>query len=502
MADKKIPVPNTEPANATRQELSPTVPLTEEVGVAGVKISHGYVYDDFLTNLQGKQGRKVYREMSDNDSTVGSILFAIEMLIRSVPWQVKFNEGDIEASTIATPYDAETSDISNRVIDNPETAIEFVEGVLFDDMEHTWNDFIDQVLSMLVFGWQYTEIVWKRRMGLRPKNPRLSSIFNDGLIGIRKLADRSQETLDRWIIDEKGTLYGMVQDHPYSGEQHYIPMSKAMLFRPKVNKESPEGKSILRNAYRDWFFLKNLQEIEAIAIERELNGLPVMYVPGTVLSDPAKKSQFERVVRDVKLNEQGGLVLPSDLWADPQGEKLTSERRYQLELLTSDGSRAIDTDKVVTRYQQSIARTVLASFIMFGSSGRGTLNQSTKNLTDLFTAAIQGWVDNIASTVNRNLLPKLWAVNALDPKWMPYISPGNVSPEDLDTLGKFVNDLGKAGVSITDEDTVNFLRDAAGMPDAPESDFFEDGSIITPEEEEVAAPVITKSKRTRRIIRK
>jgi hypothetical protein len=42
-------------------------------------------------------------------------------------------------------------------------AVAFLEGILFDDMSHTWDDFVANVLTMLTFGWQYTEICWKRR---------------------------------------------------------------------------------------------------------------------------------------------------------------------------------------------------------------------------------------------------------------------------------------------------------------------------------------------------
>lgn len=37
-----------------------------------------------------------------------------------------------------------------------------------------------------------------------------------------------------------------------------------------VREKDPEGKSILRNAYRSWYFKKRIQEIEGIGIEATL----------------------------------------------------------------------------------------------------------------------------------------------------------------------------------------------------------------------------------------
>ncbi|MGI6498023.1 MAG: hypothetical protein ACOX0U_04265 [Oscillospiraceae bacterium] len=52
-----------------------------------------------------------------------------------------------------------------------------------------------------------------------------------------------------------------------------------MIFRTKSRKGSPEGRSILRNAYRSWYFKRRIQEIEGIGIERDLAGFPTLTAP-------------------------------------------------------------------------------------------------------------------------------------------------------------------------------------------------------------------------------
>src|SRR4051812_8376960 len=60
-----------------------------EIGRSGLRYRSGIVTEEFLTELKGKDGRKVIREMMDNDSIIGSMLFAISMLIRQAKPRIK-----------------------------------------------------------------------------------------------------------------------------------------------------------------------------------------------------------------------------------------------------------------------------------------------------------------------------------------------------------------------------------------------------------------------------
>ena len=56
--------------------------MPKEIGRIGVKRYGGRFYEEFLRELQGINGVRVYEEMSENDDVVGSILFAIKMLMQ------------------------------------------------------------------------------------------------------------------------------------------------------------------------------------------------------------------------------------------------------------------------------------------------------------------------------------------------------------------------------------------------------------------------------------
>jgi len=169
-----------------------------ELGVTGLKRHNGFIDEEFLRELQGTKGIEAFKEMRDNEPVIGSMLFAIEMLIRQVPWSVR-----------------EASD-SNADME----AADFMQSNL-DDMSMTWADTISEILSMLPFGWSFHEIVYKRRLG-----EKTNSRFNDGRVGWRKLPIRSQETLFEWKFDQEGGIAGMVQQAPPDFKIREIPIEK------------------------------------------------------------------------------------------------------------------------------------------------------------------------------------------------------------------------------------------------------------------------------------
>ena len=64
----------------------------DEVGTSGLKQYSGWVFDDFLGELQGREAAWRYREFMDNDATAGGFLFMIEMLAQRVDYSVEGGE--------------------------------------------------------------------------------------------------------------------------------------------------------------------------------------------------------------------------------------------------------------------------------------------------------------------------------------------------------------------------------------------------------------------------
>ena len=422
---------------------------TRELGAAGNYGRDDQLRpDEFLPKLRGLNATRTFREMKDNDPTIGAILMAFEMLLRAAEFRV---------------------DAANESPEAEEGKL-FVEQC-FNDMEGTVDDFLAEVLTFLPFGFSVFEVVYKIRSGRNTEDPARYSQFSDGRYGIRKLAPRAQWTIDRFLTDENGTIVGVRQSAlSLKLGSVDIPASKMLHFRTSTVNNDPSGRSILRNAFTSYHYASHIQMIEAIAVEREMNGIPVGKIPSEYLGESASAAQqgftnaFKKILRDVKFNDQGFILIPSDVYENDDGTK-TSIPMVEFDLVTAKGTRAIPTGDVILRHQQNIARSVLADFLMLGGGDTGSFALS-KSKTDLFLAAASGYTEAISSVLNRQLLPRLWEINGFDPEVMPKIGFGEIAPVDLAELGAFVRDISGAGMPLfPDDDTENTLRRAAGFPE-------------------------------------
>lgn len=388
----------------------------------------GLRQDEFIADLRGERGIRRLREMSENDPICGAILSAMDLMVRSTPW---------------------------RVEDGSEKARELVDYSLNHLEDVTFEMFLSDVLSFLPYGFSLFEIVARR-----PNENR------NGWVTLKALAPRAQWTVDRFDTDRTGKILGVYQQAATGSA--YIPYSKLLHFRTASKQNDPAGMSVLRTAYTSWYYKNRIQEIEAVAIERELNGLPLFRIPAEYLSDdatPAQKAfatKISQIGRDVKRNEMGHVVLPSDLYEDADG-KLTNQRMVEFELIASKGTRDIKTGEVIIRYQQDMARSALADFVLLGTNDRGSFALS-KSKADLFLKALEGYLDAIASVLNRKLVPKLLAWNGIDMADAPKIVHGRVAPVDLKEFGDYIARMAGVGIRLTDEASEAYIRTAAGLP--------------------------------------
>ena len=422
-----------------------------EYGKTGLyRFNTGWIYEEFLRELQGRRGVEVYKEMADNDDVIGAILFATEMLMRQAKWNIQ------EAGDSAIDMEA----------------AEFVRTCM-GDMEETWSEFISEVLSFLTYGWSYHEIVYKRRMG-NTRNPETKSKYADSLIGWRKLPIRSQDTLWEWKYDDRDNLTGLIQCAPPNYEQVFIPIEKALHFRTKSRKGNPEGRSVLRNSYRSWYFKRRIQEIEGIGIERDLAGLPVLEAPEGVdiWSEDCKEelAKAESIVRSVRRDEREGIVLGN-------GWKFT--------LTSTGGRRQFDTNQIIERYDTRMAMTVLADFVLLGHQNVGSFALSSDK-TELFSVALGAVLDLICEVFSKQAIPRLIDINGAHFAGItgyPTLIHGDIETQNLGELGQFVSQMVGIGAITPDERMEDYLRMAANLPEMdPETTYASMGKPTKPQE--------------------
>jgi hypothetical protein len=418
MIVKNVKVP---PNGAITYELQSGTQMAEQ-GAEGTNAFYGHISETYIPSLEWPDVYDKYNEMRRRDPTIRSMINAVKLLARQAEWKA-------EGATDSGP-DLEASELLQSNL---------------EDMSHTVEDFIDDVLTFLPFGWSSFELTYKRRNGIEGKN---KSLFDDQRIGWRKFAFRRQSTLDRWEFDKAGGFGGWWQLAPPDYRTTLLPAEKLMHFVGERDGNNPEGLCLSESIYEPWHFVKNLQIINGIGWQRTFVGLPVF----TFEEKPSTndKSRVEQIGQGLSVDEKQYVSLPPKV-------KLT------LESTSNTGAASLlDTIKF---YRALMLQTIMAEFIMMASIGTGSFAQH-KDKSDLFLMAVNGYLDKIAAIWNRFGVARLFEFEANRiPGLMelPRVTHSTVHKIELEELGNYVQKVASF-ITVGDEDQI-WLRRQAGMPE-------------------------------------
>jgi hypothetical protein len=430
------------PEDFEKAKRGPLPSSHSRISRPGIGRTGTYLDDEILRQLRGKRKYQAFREMRDNEAVVGATLLGIENSIRRAQWRFKPANHTSRAAKIA----------------------EFFDTCLID-MDMAWEDVLTTILTFLPYGFAPCEIVLKRRDGV---GGRTQSKFSDGRVGWKNWFLVDQGTVDEWVWNSVGDVVAVIQRPPPDYRPLEIPMSKVLLFRTTVSRGSPEGYSILRNAYPAYYRKKKIEEIEAIGIERDLAGLPVVYVPASMLSsnatsdEVATRNAMQEIARDVRRNEQEGIVFPLEY--DDDGNMV-----YKIELLSTGGRRQFQTTAIVERYDARIAMAMLSDFILLGHTGVGSFALA-KIKTDMFVSSLKAWISSITSVVNEKAIPQLMQINGFPMELSPTLTASEVDKVDLADMAEYIQRLVASRVLTPGTELEDYTRRIAGLPLQAEDD--------------------------------
>ena len=409
-----------------------------ELGYNGEKMFDGVSQAELSKELNHPHSIKTYKEMSYHPSVNAALT-----LYNSMMQKASFR--------VVAPKDATKKEKKQA---------ELVESML-QDMDTPMEDVINDIMSMGTYGFSVLEKVYRRRFKKNGSN------FDDGIIGIKKLALRNQESIDKFLFDESGNnLVGVKQDlsllhdpyNRYAKRQSMtviLPREKFMLFNVGRNRNNPYGVSPLRDVYLPWKYLTSIEELEAAGVSKDLQGLPVLTVPAEYMSEDASEGQkalFEQmksIVRNLQNNTQSGVILPSTV--DPE----TRQPLFGLKLLSTEGGKKnYDTDKVKEYYRTMIFIGMSADILLMGNTATGSfaLGSIKSSLTGAF---IESMLKRIVQVFNEDLIKQIYELNSWDTSRRCKIEYDGVEDVDLDNFSKAIQRIGATGFLPKNVDVVN-----------------------------------------------
>jgi hypothetical protein len=424
-----------------------------EAGYLGLNIFNGVSNAELKRELNFPNSINTYKQMSYH-GTINSALTLYDNLIGKVDWLFKPVEN-------ATEQEKKEADIINQMMN--------------DLTDQTWSEFISEALSANMYGFSVHEKVYRRRLKAN------GSKFDDGLIAWKKLPIRNQETIEKFIFTEDGNeIRGVKQNlsavsdvyNRYSSRTNnevILPRSKVMLFRAGRHKGDPFGKSMLRDAYLAWRFLSVIEEIEANGVAKDLAGLPVLKLPPQYLSSDASPDQkairayYENVMRNLQLNQQSALILPQA--HDPD----TRQPLFELELLSLNGGKAMDTSKIKEYYKNLIITSLFADILVMGQSGSGS-NAVGQVKNSLSSTAAEAMLRKIRDVINDDLIKQTYELNGWNTSRMGTMDFDNLESEDLESFSKAVQRFASTSVLEIDRAVLNRVRESIGVDGLPQDE--------------------------------
>ena len=434
---------------ADDETIIPTI-LTQEQGYLGLRISNRQILEESQKAFRYPHFLLTVHEMRNNP-TIGAALNVYRYMILAHDWKVA-----------SLPDFTEVEAERARLVET-----------MMHDMDVSWHDFISSVIPYLEYGFAVNEIIPYRRL------KRKGSKYNDGLIGIKKLAPRNQETISDWEYNDTGDeLIKLYQDPTFITNslvfqdrlnQHgklEMDMDKVLLFTAGGTKGNPQGNSILKNVYLAYKQLTLLQENQLVGIAKDSQGLLKIGIPPDYL-DPkapadkqATKAAFETIVDRWNKGTQKGMLVP--ILFDENNNPM-----FTYDLMESKGSAKYDSQRVILDYQKDILTALSVDVLRLGSDGSGSFSLAEAK-TSILALAIDSRMREIQSVLNAKLMRKIYEMNGWDTERLPTFEYSKQDDLDLETLSSAIQRIFAVGGIEIDREVMNMIRIALGVSPLPE----------------------------------
>lgn len=395
-----------------RLQRSKEKPKTKELGSTGSAIIGGVLWDrDYNTNLDGDRGLNTFEEMRKSDGQVKAGLLACELPLRAARWEIKPASED--------PRDQQ---IAQEIQDH-----------LDYSMEITWDEFLRHTLLMLPFGFSVFEKVWM--------------ITPDGKAMLKTLAPRLPKSIYEFRVDPEGLLTEVVQLVLKDDKMVFahIPAKDAVVFTLDKEGSNYRGVSLLRAAYKHWYFKNQLYRIDAMAAERHGLGLPVFTMPE--YGGDTGKNALANVGERLHAGQKNYVVLPSG---------------YDMDLKGVSG-QLHNTMLSIEHHNIQITRSILAQFLNLGTGEVGSYALS-KDQSSFFLLALQAVSKLVCDTFNRHVIRQWVDYNYSGVSRYPQLQVSGLEIRDLQVWGTGIATLAGAGALTTDASIEDEVRRQFRLP--------------------------------------
>lgn len=386
--------------------------------------------------LQGRMKYAIYDDMRWSDPAVKSTLWIYKLPTRSARYSL----------------DPASSDPVDRLVADA-VAWQFGLAGLDGQLDLSWSGLIGQSLLCLDFGAHGHEIV---------EGDPTVWVDVDGdphdVVPISRLAPRFASSIrypDGIRTDPvTGRISLVIQDVPGA-----TPIPGDQLLWHVLDREGTDwlGQSLLRVMYGPWRLKRALMIAAGIGWDRYAIGIPAVWYPRG--GGAEKKAEAESIARNFRLHERAWMVFEGEKGA-PDG--------WDIDIIGGNQMQTMgDPSNLIRLYDEQIFTGAMQHFMVLGrtSGGNRALGEALGEPFYLSAQAIaEDRVDEIRSVAIRRFVDRNFGRDVDLPK----ISVSGIQTHDIGVLATAIYDFAQAGLSFTDRDTQNDLRQEMHLRQLPE----------------------------------
>lgn len=358
---------------------------------------------EYNSKLRGARGLAEFDKMRRSDGQVRATLRLAKTPVLAARWYLEPASNSRQDQKIA----------------------EFVTCCFMQYTTSSWHQTLSEILLSLDFGHYMLEKVFT---------------FRDNKIIWKKLAPRHPMDILEWHFDAHGgpkscEFYTTDPSSPID-----IPIKKLLVFSHDMEAGNIEGISILRSAYKHWYYKDNFYKIDAIQKERHGVGVPIIKLPPN-FSEP-DKNIAEEMGRNLRTNEKAHVVLPP-MW--------------DLLMLKMEG-QPVDSLPSINHHDMMIARNILGQFLNVADGGN-------KDDQDMFLKATRHIADQVRDIFNKHAIPELVDYNWKNVDEYPELRVRRIGETtDWRTISFAIRNFVGAQVLVPDERLETWIRDEMDLP--------------------------------------
>ncbi len=382
----------------------------------------GYNQEDYLGTLHGTDRADIFDKMRRGDSQIEMCLMATKAPIIGATWEVQPGVVPGEEPTDEAKADAD-----------------LIRHILFEDMEQSFEEKLEEAATCVDFGHSVLEMVDK----VVKKHRRYGS-YN----GIGNLSWISPRTISRWNLDpQTGKLISISQlAHGDLYKNKDLDARFLLVFNVKKEGANYEGRSFQRHCYGSWLRKNNYMKINAVGVEKFAVPTPVATVPAGK-GESGDVAKVERILQAYTTHHKQFIMIPEG-WKLEWNNNVYDPQKVELSIDNED---------------KRIAKGFLMNFLELGMNGFGSQSLSV-DLSDFSLNTLKYVSNKIRGVYNRQLIPRLIMLNKGERDVYPQLVCSGID----DRVGKELADVMASlstGKILTPDDKLEInIRKRYGLP--------------------------------------